>query len=306
ARGACPAVLVVPLLVEGRAVGALAIGDVAGRRYTAEETQVAQAFADHAAAALRNSELYAELRSALHAVQASQQKVLDAERMRATGELAAGVAHHVNNLLMVILGHLQLALPRIADPGALDSMRVVEQAVLDGARVLGRVQTLTAEQALTAAGSVDLNALAHEALELTRPQWEAEAQARGRRLEVSFEAGKLPPVMGEPLALREALANLVLNAVDALHAGGTIAVRSWATPDSVYCSVADTGTGMAEATRRRALEPFFTTRGPSRLGLGLSVAYWVLRRHRGALELESVEGEGTVVRLRLPRQGTGR
>src|SRR5439155_17651519 len=105
---------------------------------------------------------------------------------------------------------------------------------------------------------------------------------------------------GEPAALREMLVNLVLNAVDALPRGGRIEIRTWMTDESVYCAVSDAGIGMTPDVQRRALEPFFTTKGVQSTGLGLSVSYGIVRRHDGDLTIESVEGQGTDVTLRLP------
>jgi CheY-like chemotaxis protein len=94
--------------------------------------------------------------------------------------------------------------------------------------------------------------------------------------------------------------NLLLNAADAISQGGRITLRTWAEDDRVYCSVTDTGLGMPEEVRRRALEPFFTTKGPKATGLGLSVAYGTVQRYGGTLTIESAEGQGTTVEVSLP------
>ena len=88
--------------------------------------------------------------------------------------------------------------------------------------------------------------------------------------------------------------------MEALPAGGEITVRTWQAEGVVHCAVEDSGIGMSEDVRRRAMEPFFTTKGPERKGLGLSVAYGIIRRHQGEIEITSVEGAGTLVTLHLP------
>jgi CheY-like chemotaxis protein len=148
--------------------------------------------------------------------------------------------------------------------------------------------------------AVDLNQLVHEVVELTRPRWQDEAQLRGSRIEMAVEPGVIGAAAGEPAPLREVLMNLLLNAADAIGQGGRITIRTWAKDDRVYCSITDTGAGMPEEVRRRALEPFFTTKGPKATGLGLSVAYGTVQRYGGTLTLESGEGRGTTVEVSLP------
>jgi CheY-like chemotaxis protein len=114
------------------------------------------------------------------------------------------------------------------------------------------------------------------------------------------EAGVIGAAAGEPAPLREVLMNLLLNAADAITQGGRITLRTWAKDGRVYCSVTDTGVGMPEEVRRRALEPFFTTKGPKATGLGLSVAYGTVQRYGGTLTVESTEGQGTTVEVSLP------
>jgi CheY-like chemotaxis protein/anti-sigma regulatory factor (Ser/Thr protein kinase) len=100
--------------------------------------------------------------------------------------------------------------------------------------------------------------------------------------------------------LREVLVNLVLNAIDALPEGGQIKIRTWADTGWVHCSVTDTGVGMSAEVRRRALEPFYTTKGVKSTGLGLSVNYGILQRLGGDMVVESEEGRGTTILIKLP------
>jgi CheY-like chemotaxis protein/anti-sigma regulatory factor (Ser/Thr protein kinase) len=115
-----------------------------------------------------------------------------------------------------------------------------------------------------------------------------------------LEAGDIPSVNGEPGPLREVLVNLVLNAIDALPEGGRITIRTWHDDGWVNCSVSDTGVGMSPEVQRRALEPFFTTKGVRSTGLGLSVNYGILQRLGGELAVDSEEGRGTTVSFKLP------
>ncbi len=297
------AVLAVPLLARDKVVGAIGIGDTGGRVFDDKEIRLAQAFADQAAVALENSRFYEELHAALETVEASQQRLVEAERLLATRELAAGVAHHLNNFLMVILGWLHLLLAKVDAPEMRQSIETIEQTARNSAGVIHRLMEFTEARTLGLTLPVDLNQLAQEALEMTRSQWRDEAQARGTRIQVLLEPGEIPSLAAEPTELRDVLTNLLLNAVEALPSGGSITVRTWAADGSVHCAVGDSGVGMSDEVRQRALEPFFTTKESPHLGLGLSVAYGIVRRHGGRLDIERAKGR-TVVTVRLPAAST--
>src|SRR5213080_45699 len=217
--------------------------------------------------------------------------------------MASGMAHHLNNLLAVVSGRLQLLLLRAHDPALRKPLETAERAVGDAAEVVRRVLGFSAAQPVPETIRVDLNEIAADVIELTRPRWQDTAQLRHAMVDIRFEPGADVVVVGEPAPLREVLMNLVLNALDAMPDGGCLAIRTWTEEGWVYCSVGDSGLGMSAETRQRALEPFFTTKGPKGVGLGLSVTLGVVQRHRGEMEIQSAEGRGTVVTLRIPRPG---
>jgi CheY-like chemotaxis protein len=147
-------------------------------------------------------------------------------------------------------------------------------------------------------------------VDLTRARWSDMAQRRGVAIEMRTElAPELPPVMGAGNEIREALTNLIFNAVDAMPNGGPLTVRTRIAPESgfhpeearsrktVQVEVSDAGIGMDEDTRRRCLEPFFTTKGERGTGLGLAMVYGTIQRHSADIEIESTVGKGTTVRL---------
>jgi CheY-like chemotaxis protein/anti-sigma regulatory factor (Ser/Thr protein kinase) len=144
--------------------------------------------------------------------------------------------------------------------------------------------------------------LVQQVVDLARARWSDMPQQRGIVIDLQLELGQnLPPVAGIESELREALVNLVFNAVDAMPEGGKLIIRTKAsTQEQVDVEVADTGVGMDEETRRRCLEPFFTTKGERGTGLGLAMVYGVTRRHNAEIEMESALGQGTTVRMRFP------
>ncbi len=292
------AVLAVPLLVQDRVVGALGIGDLAGRSFGAEDIEIVRAFADQAAIAVENHQLYGDLREALAAVGASQEQLVATERLQAVGTLAAGVTHYVNNVLQAVLGSAQLLLREPTEPRVRKRLETLERSTMDAADIMRRVRSFTEATTLSNAMPVDLNQLVHDLLDARGTQW-ADLVAAGT-IELAFEPGEISEVLALPAPLREVLVALILNAVEALPGGGRIALRTWATPEAVYCAVADSGKGLSDDVRHRALEPFFTTKGPQHQGLGLSMAYGIIRRHRGELEIPRDEGQGGVVTFHLP------
>jgi CheY-like chemotaxis protein len=156
---------------------------------------------------------------------------------------------------------------------------------------------------------VDLNRLVDQVVSLTRARWNDLPQERGVVIDLQTElAPDLPGVMGAESEIRDALTNLIFNAVDAMPEGGTLRLRtrlvatSEGEPtgdpaDHVYLEVCDTGVGMDDDTRRRCLEPFFTTKGERGTGLGLAMVFGMVQRHSAALEIDSEPDQGTTVRL---------
>src|SRR5216683_3069989 len=257
--------------------------------------------------AVDNSRLLEEAQSSASQLQgvvddlkSTQAQLVRGETLRAMGQLSSGMAHHLNNLFAVILGRVELLMGKVQEASVRRSLEIIQRTAQDGAEVVRRVQRFSRVQPVSDAVAVDLNQLVQEVVELTRPRWQDEAQLRGSRIEIAVEAGVIGAAAGEPAPLREVLMNLLLNAADSISQAGKITLKTWTRDDRVYCSVADTGGGMPEEVRRRALEPFFTTKGPKATGLGLSVAYGTVQRYGGTLTVESTEGQGTTVEVSLP------
>jgi CheY-like chemotaxis protein len=207
----------------------------------------------------------------------------------------------VNNLLAVISGRTQLLLARITQPEIRRPLEIIQRATFDAADVVRRVLGFTAAQPVAEHAAVDLNEVVREVVELTRPRWRDEAHMHAIDLDVALELGAIPRVAGEAPALREVIMNLLFNAIDAMHESGRIRIATWAADHWAYCAISDTGVGMSDEVRRRAVEPFFTTKGPQGTGLGLSVAHGIVQRHGGELSLKPNDGPGTVVTMRLPQ-----
>jgi len=135
---------------------------------------------------------------------------------------------------------------------------------------------------------------------LTEPAWKVQAQAEGRDIRIVNDIGDLPPIPANEPRLREALINLVLNAVDAMPKGGAICLSAECAAETVTLRISDTGVGMPDDVRKRCFEPFFTTKGKRGSGLGLAMVYGIVTRHGGQITVESELDKGTTFTIRLP------
>src|SRR5579871_1534544 len=279
----------VPLRAGDQAVGVLYSLCPRASGFTNDQVQLLYLVADLLGPAISNCQLFRRLRGAYEELQTAQNQLIQAEKMRALGELAGGMAHDFNNSLCGVLGFLELALnDKSLDPtiaGYLDSART---CTLDAAQTVRRVQSFARWQRNELSIQlVDFNQLVRETLELTRHKWESLAHARGTPITVQVEAEAKEALLGSAAELREVLTNLIFNAVDAMPQGGRLTLRTWSTDTDLYVSVQDTGVGMSDSTRRRLFEPFFTTKGERGTGLGLSVTFGIVQRYGGEITVQS-------------------
>jgi PAS domain S-box-containing protein len=223
------------------------------------------------------------------------------EKLTALGQLAGGIAHDFNNLLQAILGYAQLMK---SDPGNTAlverSLAVVESAAMDGSETVRRIQTFARLRPEERFVPLNVNQVVEDALAIIKPRWEEKIAHDQRPLQKKLTLEARRVIQGRPAALTEVMTNLILNALDAMPDGGTLAITTRDNRDGVVLTVADTGVGMPEAVRRRIFEPFFSTKGEKGSGLGLSMAYSIVQRHGGDIRVDSEPGRGTTFTLTLP------
>jgi PAS domain S-box-containing protein len=220
------------------------------------------------------------------------------DKLRAVGELAAGVAHNLNNSLTVIQGRAQLLLRNASDETSAKSLQVITNAVEDGTKTLRRILEFARRDTANEFGPVELGYLITSSIEIARPKWQS--KSRIGTIELKVEANTTVYVMGEQAELREVVLNLIFNAVDAMPEGGIMEIGARAEIDSGCFWVADTGCGMPADVASRIFEPFFTTKGKAGSGLGLSASHGIITRHKGEIVVVSEPGEGTRFEVRLP------
>ena len=293
-----------PLEFRDRCIGVITVSRDAGEPGFADDEQdTLRLLAIHAAIAIENARLFAELQASYDALQQAQAELVRSEKLRVVGQLSAGIAHDLNNTLAAVLGQVEVLQLGVTDPTLQHGLHAVETAVLDGAQVVRRLQDFARQQPAEQRGALEIAPLVADVVAITRPRWKDDADRQGTSIQVITRLANLPRILGDAAELREALLNLVLNAVDAMPAGGTLTIAGQAVPGApawVDVTVSDTGIGMSEEVRQRAIDPFFTTKGVQGTGLGLSVVYATVIRYGGRMDIASAPGQGTTVTLRLP------
>lgn len=306
ARGGLGSLVMAPLKSESRVFGVLIAARRAAQAFSSAECEFLRQLSEHVALAAHQAQLYTSLQQAYDDLHQTQQAMMQEERLRALGQMASGIAHDINNALSPVSLYVESLLEKEPDLSARARgyLETIQRAVEDVAQTVARMREFyrKREQQLELT-PVQMNSMVQQVLDLTRARWRDMPQSRGIVIRALTElAPDLPEVMGVESEIREALTNLVFNAVDAMPEGGTLTLRTRvadANPQhpTVAVEVIDTGAGMDEDTRRRCLEPFFTTKGERGTGLGLAMVFGMVQRHSAEVEIDSAPGAGTTVRL---------
>jgi signal transduction histidine kinase/ActR/RegA family two-component response regulator len=298
------ALVISPLLAQGTVFGVLIVARRDPGTFSSNECEFLRQLSDHVALATHQAQLYSTLQQAYDDLRQSQQTVMQQERLRALGQMASGVAHDINNAVAPIALYTDSLLEH--ESGLSDRARgylnIIRRAIADvGETVKGMRQFYRPQDGQSALTQIDLNPIVAQVIELTRVRWRDLPQQRGIAIAMRTDLQQpLAAILGQESEIRDALTNLIFNAVDAMPEGGTLTVRTRSSAETVQLEVADSGVGMDEETRRRCLEPFFTTKGERGTGLGLAMVYGMVRRHSGELEIDSAAHQGTTFRVTFP------
>ena len=304
ASGGLRALVVAPLQSESRVFGVLVLARRLPQAFSSGDCEFLRQLSTHVALAARQAELHGALQQAYDDLRQSQQAVMQQERLRALGQMASGIAHDINNALSPVALYTETLLEReahLSERGR-GYLTTIARAIDDVAATVARMREFYRQREPHLQPTpVQLNPLVQQALDLTQARWSDMPQQRGIVIRLETElAAELPAILGVESEVREALINLVFNAVDAMPEGGVLTFRTRSDGHSVVVEVADTGVGMDEDTRRRCLEPFFTTKGERGTGLGLAMVYGVTQRHSAQVQIDSAVARGTTVRLTFP------
>ena len=256
-------------------------------------TQMPAAWRQRALHCLPRGVSEALLHSVLVAVTLLHQRSSRHDRLRALGQMAAGVAHDFNNMIMAIGGRIQLARLKLQRGLPVEEdLNVMETASRNAAAIAARLHDFITGRHSKIWHEVDLQKLAHDAAALCRAQLPA-------GVELVVQTRGTPTVRGHEHELREVLLNLLNNAKDAVGKQGLVRLCCGTHNGCASLTVEDNGPGIPKAVKDRLFEPFFSTK-PSGTGLGLNISRWILRQHRAKLQLEALQPRGSRFRIIFP------
>jgi signal transduction histidine kinase/ActR/RegA family two-component response regulator len=294
----------VPFKIRDRVIGVLDIESNEPRGFDEEDLKTLSSFVSQMSISIENAQLFSDLKQTLQELRQAQDQIVQAEKLRAMGEMASGVAHDFNNVLAVVLGNIQLLLyqlDHLSPEEIREGLKIIEQSSKDGAETVRRIQEFTGVRRDKEFVSLSLNEVITEVVNITQPRWKDQTQKKGIQVGLAAQLGEIPLIMGNPSELREVLTNIIFNAVDAMPEGGKLTIATQPQAEGwVEVRIADTGIGMTEEVKKRIFDPFFTTKGVTNSGLGMSVSYGIIKRHGGEILIESELGKGTTFIIHLP------
>jgi signal transduction histidine kinase len=303
--------LAVPLMAEGRVLGVLTLDHTEPNHFHSRHIALMMAIAHQAATAIEKARLHNEVthladvlaervEERTRELKKTQAQLIQAEKLAALGELAAGIAHEINNPLHILRAYLEYMASQ-AQPGDsfLEFLEPMQNALENITRLAGQLRDFSRP----ASGEwkpLDLNQAVDNVLRLVRKE------LMHYNIEAEQSLGSyLPEVKGDIRQLEQVFLNLVLNARDAMPGGGRLTIETRADTDAVYAIFADTGVGIKDENLNRIFEPYFTTKEDRGTGLGLAICHRVVTQHGGRITVSSQLGVGTTFTVQLPIPGPG-
>jgi len=298
----------VPLKLGSRVIGVLLVDNkVSVRPFTDNDINLLSALGDYAAIAIQKAQLYGTVKSLnedlerrveerTRELQAARDQLVQSEKLASIGELAAGVAHEINNPIGIILGFAQILRRRtLKDNPLYRPLCTIER---EGLRCKGIVQGLLdfARQGRPEPRRVNINEVIEAACSLMAHQ------ANSSKVQVTKKyASDLPNVVADENQLQQVFFNIMLNAYQAMPDGGQLRIASGLVGDKVHAIFADTGVGIPAENLNRIFDPFFTTKEVGQgTGLGLSISYGIVQQHGGTIEVDGKAGAGARFTVTLP------
>jgi signal transduction histidine kinase len=302
-------ILAVPLVTEGLSIGVLELINKRDEsNFHDRDVAMLEAFAGQAVVALENARLHEhlqarnrELHEAMHELQETQEQLIQKEKLASVGQLAAGVAHEINNPLGSILLYADILCREIPaqDAQRYQDLQMIRKEAMRCRTIANDLLSFSRQNEVMAQPT-DLNALLEELVEETGIQ----ERFQGVQIRMDLDS-RLPIIEADPFQLRQVFCNLMNNAADAMPDGGmlTLCTRRGPWPGLITAEVQDTGEGISEENMKKLFTPFFTTRPVGKgTGLGLAIIYGIVKTHQGQIGVQSQVGMGTTFTLTLHEQ----
>ncbi|HID64440.1 MAG TPA: response regulator [Anaerolineae bacterium] len=298
----------VPLKAKDEVIGVLAVNNkISSRPFTDNDMYLLSALADYATIAIVNAQLFEETKrwskelerkveERTRELQAAQEQLLQSEKLASIGQLAAGVAHEINNPMGVILGFAQGILKTLPEDDPLKKpLSTIEKESLRCKRIVQNLLDFARHSEPTP-HPTDINELVDVSCELVEHQ----ISLHNVKLVKGYDPA-LPPIMADPHQLQQVFINIMLNAYQAMPDGGTLHITTRTVGSELQVIFTDTGTGIPPESVQNIFDPFFTTKEVGEgTGLGLSVSYGIVKAHGGDIEVDSQVGKGTTFIIKLP------
>lgn len=300
------AVAGIPLKLKGQVIGVLSVSDDRpGYLFRPGDLQILELLAPQVAIFIRNARLYQELQERVRAQRAAESQLVRSARLAAVGEMAAGVAHELNNPLTTVSGFIELALEELpADSPQREDLQLVLREARRARGVVRRLLDFSRPGENLRVRS-DVNELVGEVLTLVQHL------VRTNGIEMRIQLwDDLPWINIDPNQIKQVLLNLLHNAIQAMPTGGTLTIQTAhqqrSNRDWLTIAIQDSGVGISPEALERIFEPFYTTRQVGAgTGLGLSVSYGIVNEHGGFIEVESQVNRGSTFTVWLKVDGDG-
>jgi len=250
-----------------------------------------------------SQEAVRRLTDTLAQMKEKQDTLVQEERTAAMEQVVRGMAHDFSEVMVPILGtcdHL-LEHPQELEKmeGALEHVRTIQESALRAKKLLKNLAGIfPAPQEIEK--PAEASSAAKQAIKMAQPTWHEQPKAEGRPIAMKTDLQLVPPAAVDENDLRDAIVNLIVNAAEAMPTGGTITIKCWCDEGAVLVEVRDSGKGMTEEVRKRALEPFYSTKEGAGKGLGLSTVNAMVQRYKGRLDISTEKGMGTRVAMTFP------
>ncbi|RMG04623.1 MAG: hypothetical protein D6726_03025 [Nitrospirae bacterium] len=261
--------------------------------FNEEDIRLLSIMGNNFAVALENLELYRSLQLQMKKLKEAQDQLVQSTKLAAIGELAANVAHEINNPLTTILGYAELLKEEEDTEGIKRDLEIIESESLRAREIVQQLLEFSRKRKLEIV-EADLKKIIEEVLMLVSPSIKAS------KIKVDKELNDIPGVLMDANQIKQVLLNLINNAVQAMPDGGRLGIKAEVVGDEIMVSVSDTGMGIPSDVLQRIFEPFFTTKKDKGTGLGLPISYRIVQEHGGRIEVKSTPGKGSVFRVVLP------
>ncbi len=261
--------------------------------FSEEDVRLLTILPRHISVAIENAELYRSLEKQMIELKETQEQLIQAAKLAAIWELAANVAHEINNPLTSIIGFVEL-MKEYDDMDLIKNrLEIIEHESIRARDIVRELLNFARKRPLQLS-DVDINSLIKEVILLTR------AQAKTGRVEIVEDYGDIPRMIGDPNQIKQVFVNIINNAIHAMPEGGKLYIKTSSSHDDITIVFKDTGVGIPADVLPRIFEPFFTTKREKGTGLGLSISYRIIQDHGGRIKVESNEGKGTAFTITLP------